>query len=59
VLPIDGVAGLRRRHATASRYLDDFGVAMYCGFGRQPGEDGMGTMRDHSRVVREVVRRPA
>jgi hypothetical protein len=40
VLPIDGVPGLRRRHATASRYLSDFGVAMYCGFGRQPGADG-------------------
>jgi hypothetical protein len=55
VLPLDGVPGLRRRHATASRYLDDFGVAMYCGFGRQPGRDGMETMREHRRVVREVV----
>jgi len=51
VLPIDGLAGLRRRHATASKYLDDFGVAMYCGFGRQPGEDGMETMREHRRVT--------
>jgi hypothetical protein len=51
VLPIDGVAGLRRRHATAARYLDHFGVAMYCGFGRQPGQDGMETMREHRRVV--------
>jgi hypothetical protein len=54
VLPIDGVAGLRRRHATASRYLSDFGVAMYCGFGRQPGQDGTETMREHARVVRAV-----
>lgn len=54
VLPIDGVAGLRRRVATASRYLSDFGVAMYCGFGRQPGADGTQTMREHARVVREV-----
>jgi len=54
VLPLDGVAGLRRRHATASRYLDDFGVAMYCGFGRQPGHDGMETMRDHRDVVRSL-----
>jgi hypothetical protein len=54
VLPIDGVAGLRRRHATASRFLDDFGVAMYCGFGRQPGTDGMETMREHARVVSSV-----
>ena len=54
VLPIDGVAGLQRRHATASRYLSDFGVAMYCGFGRQPGADGTQTMREHARVVRTV-----
>jgi hypothetical protein len=54
VLPIDGVAGLRRRVATASRYLPDFGVAMYCGFGRQPGADGTETMREHARVVRAV-----
>jgi hypothetical protein len=51
VLPIDGVPGLRRRHETASRYLDEFGVAMYCGFGRQPGTDGMETMREHRRTV--------
>ena len=51
VLPIDGLPGLRRRHATASRYLSDFGVAMYCGFGRQPGADGMQTMREHRDVV--------
>ena len=47
VLPIDGVPGLQRRRATAARYLDDFGVAMYCGFGRQPGSDGVQTMRQH------------
>ncbi len=54
VLPIDGEAGLRRRVATASRYLDDFGVAMYCGFGRQPGQDGTETMREHAAVVTAV-----
>jgi hypothetical protein len=51
VLPIDGEPGLRRRHATASRYLPDFGVAMYCGFGRQPGRDGIETMREHAHVA--------
>ena len=55
VLPVDGIDGLRRRHATASKYLDDFGVAMYCGFGRQPGQDGMETMREHRDVVKELV----
>ncbi len=54
VLPIDGAAGLRRRHDTASRYIRDFGVAMYCGFGRQPGRDGKETMREHGRVVRSL-----
>jgi hypothetical protein len=54
VLPVDGVAGARRRHATASKFLDNFGVALYCGFGRQPGEDGMETMREHARVARAV-----
>ena len=55
VLPIDGIPGLRRRHATASRYRRDFGVAMYCGFGRQPGRDGLETMRNHSDTVRALV----
>jgi hypothetical protein len=52
VLPLDGIAGLKRRQATASRYLADFGVAMYCGMGRQPGHDGNETMRDHQRTAR-------
>jgi hypothetical protein len=47
ILPVDGIPGVQRRKATASRYLNDFGVAMYCGFGRQPGKDGMETMRGH------------
>src|SRR6478752_1008715 len=54
VLPIDGVSGLERRHRTASRYISDFSVAMYCGFGRQPGADGMETMREHRRVARSI-----
>jgi hypothetical protein len=54
VLPVDGEAGLRRRVDTASRYISDFGVAMYCGFGRQPGADGTQTMSEHARVVRAV-----
>jgi len=55
VLPADGEEGLARRHATASRFLADFGVAMYCGFGRQPGEDGEETMSEHARVVRTLA----
>jgi hypothetical protein len=55
VLPLDGIPGLRRRHATAKKFLDDFGVAMYCGFGRQPGRDGEETMSEHSETVRALV----
>ena len=55
VLPLDGIPGVRRRHATASKYLDDFGVAMYCGFGRQPGRDGDETMREHAETVRALL----
>ncbi|HVW17077.1 MAG TPA: hypothetical protein VHB30_02400 [Solirubrobacteraceae bacterium] len=51
VLPLDGVAGLRRRHATASRHLAEFGVALYCGFRTQPGEDGREAMRAHRETV--------
>jgi hypothetical protein len=54
VLHVDGIPGLERRHRTASKYLSDFGVANYCGFGRQPGEDGMETMREHRRIVRAL-----
>ncbi len=54
VLPLDGIPGLKRRRATASKYLSDFGVAMYCGFGRQPGANGMETMREHRRVARAI-----
>ena len=51
ILPIDGVPGLQRRKATASAHLADFGVAMYCGFGRQPGKDHAETLREHRRAA--------
>jgi hypothetical protein len=56
VLPLDGIPGLQRRHETASKHLADFGVAMYCGFGRQPGEDKRETMRQHRESVLAVGR---
>ncbi len=55
VLPIDGIAGARLRHATAARHLDDFGVAMYCGFGRQRGFHGEDTMREHAETARALT----
>jgi hypothetical protein len=55
VLPLDGVPGVLRRHRTAGKFLDEFGVAMYCGFGRQPGKDGIETMRDHRETTLAVA----
>jgi hypothetical protein len=54
VLPIDGTSGLRRRHPTASKFLRGFGVAVCCGFGRQPGADGMETMHEHRRMATSI-----
>lgn len=51
---LDGDVGLRMRRDTAAGYLGEFGLSNYCGFGRQPGEDGEETMREHSRSVRAV-----
>ena len=55
ILPLDGEAGAKRRHATASQYVDDFGVAMYCGFGRQRGFDGIETMQEHRDTVKAIA----
>jgi hypothetical protein len=57
VLPLDGEAGLRRRQATATKFLPDFGVALYCGFRVQPGSTPEQAIREHRDVVR-AVRRP-
>lgn len=50
-MPHDGAAGLKVRMATAKRHLSDFGVANYCGFGRQPRESGQETLRRHRELV--------
>lgn len=55
ILPVDGIPGLERRHRTAKRHLDDFGVAMYCGFGRQPGVDPRVTLEEHAATARSVL----
>lgn len=57
VLPLDGEPGLRRRQATAAKFLPDFGIALYCGFRVQPGSTPEQAIREHRDVVR-AVRRP-
>ena len=48
--------GLRRREATARKFLPDFGVALYCGFRVQPGSTPEQAIREHRDVVRAVRR---
>jgi hypothetical protein len=55
--PLDGEPGLRRRQATAAKFLPDFGVAPYCGFRVQPGSTPEQAIREHRDVV-TAVRRP-
>ncbi len=54
VLPLDGEPGLRRRQATAAKFLPDFGVALYCGFRVPPGTTPEQAIREHRDVVSAV-----
>jgi methionine synthase II (cobalamin-independent) len=47
----DGAAGTRERIRTAGRYLDAFGVATECGFGRRPPEDVPALLHIHRDVA--------
>ena len=53
---LSGEPGLRRREATARKFLPDFGVALYCGFRVQPGSTPEQAIREHRDVVRAVRR---
>ncbi len=44
---VDGTRGLRRRVATAKKYLEHFGISACCGFGRRPGEEMEKTLGTH------------
>ena len=47
----DGVKGTKRRLATAKRYINNFGIATECGFGRRPRE----TLPELMRIHREIA----
>jgi hypothetical protein len=46
----DGVAGTRRRMATAAKFARDFGIATECGFGRRPPETIPNLLRIHAEL---------
>ncbi|MDX2377789.1 hypothetical protein M4I32_13365 [Microbacterium sp. LRZ72] len=47
----DGAEGASRRIATASRFVDRFGVATECGCGRAPADATEGLLRAHAQVA--------
>jgi methionine synthase II (cobalamin-independent) len=47
----DGIAGTRRRLATAERYLKDFSIATECGFGRRPVDTIPELLRIHAEAA--------
>jgi hypothetical protein len=51
---ITGNRGLELRVATARRHLANFGLANYCGFGRQPGVSIEETLRTHRAQLEAV-----
>jgi hypothetical protein len=44
---IHNMATLQQRLAAARKFLPDFGLAAYCGFGRTPPGDMPRVLRDH------------
>lgn len=47
----DGVAGARKRLATAEKYVKDFSIATECGFGRRPPDTIPELLRIHAEVA--------
>jgi hypothetical protein len=47
----DGVAGTRRRLATAERFVQDFSIATECGFGRRPPQTIPQLLQIHAEVA--------
>jgi hypothetical protein len=47
----DGVAGTRRRLATAEKFVTDFSIATECGFGRRRPETIPELLRIHAEVA--------
>jgi hypothetical protein len=48
---IHNMAGFRQRIATARKYLPEFGLGAYCGFGRMPASELPQVLADHLQAV--------
>jgi hypothetical protein len=50
---IHHMAGFKERIAIARKYLPDFGVAAYCGFGRIPPEEMPAVLNEHLQAIEQ------
>jgi hypothetical protein len=48
---VHNMAGFKARLATARKYLKDFGVGAFCGFGRMPPGEMPEVLREHKQAV--------
>jgi hypothetical protein len=48
---IHNMAGFKQRIATARKYLPDFGLGAYCGFGRRPASELANILTEHLRAI--------
>ena len=48
------MGGFKERIAHARKFLPDFGVAGYCGFGRVPPAELPGVLKDHQQAIEAV-----
>jgi hypothetical protein len=48
---IHSMANFKERIATARKYLRDFGLSAYCGFGRLPTAELPNVLADHIKAV--------
>jgi hypothetical protein len=51
---IHNMEGLPERLAFARKYLSDFGLAAYCGFGRSPASDMPRVLDEHIEAIRQA-----
>jgi hypothetical protein len=48
---VHNMDGFKERIALARKFLPDFGVAGYCGFGRVPPAELPGVLKEHQQAI--------
>ena len=51
---IHHMAGFRERLATARKYLPEFGIAAYCGFGRMGPNEMPTVLNEHLQAIKAI-----